>query len=165
MRTSPPCSTTIRLTIARPNPPDDRFVVVYGDCAIYSTWHYSYRQKPRMVGPWWKPRPAYVDVPGCCPLGLQWLWRIHDLVRGYASVMSFLDGIRIYESEQYTFAKGVPPEKNPRRWHYDPAFARRYANEIRDSHPPAYVYANESIKGDTFLLWREQQRLRQGGGR
>jgi uncharacterized protein (DUF362 family) len=148
-----------------PPPPDDRFVVVYGDCAIYSTWHYSYRQNPRMVGPWWKPRPAYVDVPGCCPLGLQWLWRIHDLVRGYASVMSFLDGIRIYESEQYTFAKGVPPEKNPRRWHYDPAFARRYANEIRDSHPPAYVYANESIKGDTFLLWREQQRLRQGGGR
>ncbi|HDH96843.1 MAG TPA: DUF362 domain-containing protein, partial [Proteobacteria bacterium] len=47
-----------------PPPPSDALVVVYGDCAIYSTWHYSYRQRPKKIGPWWKPRVAFVDVPG-----------------------------------------------------------------------------------------------------
>lgn len=148
-----------------PPPPDDSFVVVYGDCAIYSTWHYSYRQKPKKIGPWWNPRPAFVDVPGCCPLQLQWLWSIHYLVTGYASVMTFLDGIKIYETDEYTFAKGVPLEKNPRRWHYDPTFARRYADAIRASNPPAYVYGNETLKGDSFKKYQErQERLREGGG-
>jgi len=146
-----------------PPPPEDRFIIVYGDCAIYSSWHYSYRQKPRLIGPWWKPRPAFIDVPGCCPLGLQWLWRFHSLVIGYASVMSFLDGIKILESDQYSFAKGVPPDKNPRRWHYDPGFARRYSGPIRDSKPTPYAYASEYLKGDTFALYKEQQLKLRGG--
>jgi len=149
-----------------PPPPEDSFVVVYGDCAIYSTWHYSYRQKPRKIGPWWRPRDAFIDVPGCCPLQLQWLWSLHHLVYGYASVMSLLDGIKIYETDEYTFAKGVPLEKNPRRWHYDNEFARRYANEIRASNPPPYVYKNETRKGDSFTQWKlQQEKLRNGGGR
>lgn len=146
-----------------PPPPEDRFVVVYGDCAIYSTWHYSYRQRPKRIGPWWKPRPAFIDVPGCCPLGLQWLSRLQELMKGYASVLSLLDGIKIYETEEYTFAKGVPPEKNPRRWQYDPTFARRYGEAIQQSKPLPYLYQNESLKGDTFALHRQRLHQRQEG--
>jgi len=151
--------------ICPPPPPNDGFIMVYGDCAIYSTWHYDYRQKPHRIGPWWKPRPGYVDVAGCCPLGLQWLSRVQKLVVGYGSVMSFLDGIKIFETEKFSFAKGVPMEKNPRRWHYDPEFARRYGKAIKESNPPPYAYPNESIKGDTFALWKKQQLRLRGEGR
>ena len=89
---------------------------------------------------------------------------MHDLVYGYAATMSLVDGVRIFETDEYNFAKGVPLEKNPRRWQYDPEFARRYAQAIKESNPPPYVYQNESLKGDTFKIWQEQQiRLREGG--
>jgi len=133
-----------------PPPPEKSFVVIYGDCAIYSSWHYEYRKKPHLIGPWFKPRPGYLDVPGCCPLQLHWIKDLAKLTKGYGGIYPLLNGIEIYESDKYTTALGVPLEKNPRRWHYDPEFARRYAKEIRESKPPKYVYNNEWIKGDSF---------------
>jgi len=132
-----------------PPPPEDRFILVFGDCAIYSTWHYSYRQKPKKIGPWWNPRPAYVDVPGCCPVQMAWLRSFTNLTRGYSPLLGQMDAVEVMEARQYSFAEGVPLEKNPRRWNWDPEFARRYAKEIAASRPPKYIYAeNESLKGD-----------------
>lgn len=146
-----------------PPPPEDRFIIVYGDCAIYSTWHYDFRKKPKKIGPWFKPRPGYIDVPGCCPLGLTWLKELGTLTRGYAGIYSLVGGVEIYESPEMSFALGVPMEKNPRRWHYDPDFARRYAEEIKESNPPKYIYGNESIKGDSYS--RHLESLRKKGGK
>lgn len=132
-----------------PPPPEDKFILVFGDCAIYSTWHYRYRQRPKKIGPWWAPRPGYADVPGCCPLQLGWIRGFANLLRGYAPLVSLLDGLEIIEAEQYSFAEGVPLEKNPRRWTWDKEWARKYAHEIAASRPPAYIYAaNENIKGN-----------------
>lgn len=136
-----------------PPPPEGRFVIVYGDCAIYSSWHYDYRQKAKSIGPWFKPRPAFIDVPGCCPLGLTWIKEVAKLTRGYAGIYSLLDGVAIYETDKHLFGLGVPLEKNPRRWHYDPQFARRYAKEIKASNPPKYIYSNESVKGDSYAAY------------
>lgn len=131
-----------------PPPPERAFVLVFGDCAIYSTWHYEYRRRPRMIGPWWKPRPAYLDVKGCVPVQLEWLRGMAHLVRGYDPLLSLADGVQIIETDTHTFAEGIPLEKNPRRWTFDREWARKYSREIRESRPPRYVYAaNESIKG------------------
>ena len=139
-----------------PPPPENTFVVVYGDCAIYSSWHYDYRKKPGMIGPWFKPRPGFIDVKGCCPLQLNWIKDLAKLCKGYAGIYSLLDGVEMYESQKYNFGLGVPLEKNPRRWHYDPEFARRYAKEIKESNPPRYVYGNEWVKGDSFAEYKRK---------
>jgi len=130
-----------------PEPPDDRFIFVFGDCAIYSSWHMRYRKKPARIGPWWKPKPGYVDVPGCCPLSLVWLREFARLVDGYAPIMSLTSLVDFVETTTFSFGEGVPLEKNPRRWHWDPAFAKRYAKEIAESKPPDYIYADERVKG------------------
>jgi hypothetical protein len=139
-----------------PPPPEKSFVVVYGDCAIYSSWYYDYRQKYKKIGPWFNPRKAFVDVPGCCPLQLAWIKDVAKLAYGYASIYSLMDAVEIYESEEHNFALGVPLEKNPRRWHYDPEFARRYAKEIKASNPPRYVYGDEWHKGDSFAAYKRK---------
>ncbi len=131
-----------------PPPPEDKFVLVFGDCAIFSSWNYSFRKNPKKIGPWWSPRPAYVDVPGCCPLGLKWLVEFARLVKGYASIITLAGIIEIYESDEYSFGCGVPPEKNPRRWNYDSHFAKRYADAIKESQPTRYKFNNESLKGN-----------------
>jgi hypothetical protein len=146
-----------------PPPPDDRFIIIYGDCAIYSTWHYDFRKSRARIGPWFKPRKAYLDVPGCCPLGLTWLKDVAYLARGYTGIYSLLDGVEIYETGEFNFGLGVPLEKNPRRWHYDPEFARRYAKEIKESNPPKYVYSNETLKGDSYKAYLEK--LAKGGNK
>jgi len=131
-----------------PPPSESRFVLVFGDCAIYSTWHYDYRKKGKKIGPWWARRPGYVDVPGCCPVQLAWFRGYGKLLTGYATVASLTNGVEIVEAEEYTFAEGVPLEKNPRRWTWDNVFAARYAKEIAESNQPKYIYENESLKGD-----------------
>lgn len=132
-----------------PPPPEDKFVLVFGDCAIYSSWHYPYRRMKKAIGPWWKRRPGYADVPGCCPLQLAWLRAFANLLQGYAPMVGMMDGVEIMEARQYNFAEGVPLSKNPRRWTWDKEFARRYAREIAASNPPPYIYAaNECVKGD-----------------
>lgn len=139
-----------------PPPPENSFVVVYGDCAIYSSWHYQYRKKPRKIGPWWNTRPAFQDVPGCCPLQLNWLKQLAKLTNGYCKILSLVDGIEVFETIGRSFATGVPLEKNPRRWHYDPEFARRYAKEIKESKPPRFHLKDERIKGDTYAEFLKQ---------
>jgi len=130
-----------------PEPPEDRFIFVFGDCAIYSTWDMRYRRKPRRIGPWWRSKPGYIDVPGCCPLSLVWLREFGRLMEGYAPVMSMTSLVDFVEARKYTFGEGVPPEKNPRRWQWDPAFAKRFAVEIAESNPPEYIYKDECVKG------------------
>ncbi|MBC7342583.1 MAG: DUF362 domain-containing protein [Clostridia bacterium] len=134
-----------------PPPPEDKFVVAFGDCAIYTTWHYSYRQKPKKVGPWFNPRRGYVDVIGCCPLGLVWVHELKNLTKGYAPMVLMAGGsVGAFEepSANFNFGTGVPPEKQPRRWHWDRKFAERFAKEIAESKPATYIYAaNESMKG------------------
>jgi len=104
-----------------------------------------------MIGPWWKRRPAYVDVKGCCPVQLEWLRSLSELCDGYEPLLGLMDGVKLIETREYTFAEGVPLEKNPRRWTWDPEWARKYAREIAESRPPKYIYArNESIKGLTL---------------
>jgi uncharacterized protein (DUF362 family) len=130
-----------------PEPPDDRFIFVFGDCAIYSTWHMRYRRRPARIGPWWKPKPGYVEVPGCPPLSLVWIREFAKLVTGYAPMMSMTSLVDFVESATFTFGEGVPLEKNPRRWQWDPAFKKRYAKEIAQSGAPDYIYDDERVKG------------------
>ncbi|MDD5225098.1 MAG: DUF362 domain-containing protein [bacterium] len=129
-----------------PPPKDKRFIFVFGDCAIYSTWNYEYRRKPAYIGPWWRRRPAYIDVPGCVPLSLSWIRDFAKLIRGYGPVLSLTSMVEFAETQKYTFAEGVPLEKNPRRWQFDPEFRKKYAKEIEASHQPEYIYKNESCK-------------------
>jgi len=131
-----------------PPPPERKFIFVFGDCAIYSTWNYAYRTRPEKIGPWWKPIPGYVDVPGCCPLALAWLRDFVKLIRGYAPMISSVSMVDYIESSAHTFGEGVPLEKNPRRWQWDPEFAEKYKAEIAASDEPAYIYDDESLKGN-----------------
>ena len=88
-----------------PPPPEDRFVLVFGDCAIYSTWHYDYRQRGKRIGPWWNTRPGFIDVPGCCPVQLGWLKSFAELATGYAPGATMADAVRLIEADEYTFAE------------------------------------------------------------
>ncbi|MDD5222840.1 MAG: DUF362 domain-containing protein [bacterium] len=131
-----------------PPPPEKAFILVFGDCAIYSTWHYQYRRRPQMIGPWWKPRKGYIDVKGCVPVQLEWIRSMAHLVEGYDPMAALGDAVSVVEADQITFAEGISLEKNPRRWNFDREWARKYSREIQESKPPRYIYAaNESIKG------------------
>ena len=129
-----------------PPPPEKKFILVYGDCAMYSTWNYEYRKNPAWIGPWWRKRPGYIQIPGCMPLNLDWFQTLAKMMKGYAPLLSFTSIVELALAERFNQATGVPLEKNPRRWHFDPDFAREYAREIAESKPPEYLYLNDSRK-------------------